>query len=263
MTVINSPPAGHYRFFPESTTLSWLDWFSAWAVLGLGSIASQDIFQRVNSARSEKAAIVSTYIAAVMYLAIAMLPLFIILAASLLFPEIREGDPQALLPQAVLQYAPLWLQIIFFGSILSAVMSTSSGALLAPASILAENLIKPHFKAAQNDRTFLWLTRFSVLGIALVALIFANLRANIYELVAESSIFGLVSLFIPMTFALYRKNNRPSGAMMAIILGIVSWALFNYVWTIPVNSLIPGMIGSIAGMVIGNQERVARWLPWE
>ncbi|MEZ4848430.1 MAG: hypothetical protein R3B93_07380 [Bacteroidia bacterium] len=61
---------------------------------------------------------------------------------------------------------------------------------------------------------------------------------------------------------MYKKNNRPSGAMMAIILGIVSWALFNYVWTIPVNSLIPGMIGSIAGMVIGNQERVAKWLPW-
>ncbi|MEZ4848429.1 MAG: hypothetical protein R3B93_07375 [Bacteroidia bacterium] len=58
MTVINSPPAGHYRFFPESTTLSWLDWFSAWAVLGLGSIGFRDIFQRANPAPSEKAAIV-------------------------------------------------------------------------------------------------------------------------------------------------------------------------------------------------------------
>ena len=261
--VLNSPPVGHYTFFPEANSIAWMDWLSAWAVLGLGSIASQDVFQRINSARSERAAVSSAYIGAGIYLVISMLPLFLILAANLLYPDLIQGDSQSVLPQAVLLHAPLWIQVLFFGSILSAVMSTCSGALLAPASILAENLIKPYFPGANKDKTFLWITRFSILFVALVALYMARANSNIFELVAESSIFGLVSLFVPMTFALYNKHNRPSGAMLAMIMGIGCWSIFNYVWILPINALIPGLIGSTTGMLIGNTEivgkRFSRW----
>jgi len=262
MAGYNSPPEGHYQFFPEATSLGWLDWFSAWAVLGLGSIASQDLFQRINSARSERAAVTSVYLGGVLYLVIAMLPLFIVLAASMLFPEIHQGDTQAVLPQAVLLHAPLWIQILFFGSILSAVMSTCSGALLAPASILAENLIKPYFPQAQEDKTFLWITRCSILFVAIIAFIMGSARSNIYELVAESSIFGLVSLFVPMTFALYAKNKRQTGALLSMFLGILSWISFHYIWPLPINALIPGLLGSILGMLIGNIDVVAKRFPW-
>lgn len=250
-SVLESPPPEHYRFFPDPGWKSWSDWIAAWAVLGLGSIASQDLFQRINSARSEKAAVASTFIGAGLYLLIALLPLFIVLAAAMLYPEIYQGDPQAVLPQAVLAYAPFWIQVLFFGSLLSAVMSTCSGALLAPASILSENLIKPHVKRPMNDRTFLWITRFSILFIALVAFGMALGKSNIFELVAESSIFGLVSLFIPLTAALYSRKTNAAGAILSMAFGLLTWIIFNYIYPLSIDAMFPGLLAGLTGLWLG------------
>ena len=249
--VLEAAPEGHFRFFPRADLHSWSEWLAAWAVLGLGSIASQDLFQRVNAARSEQAAISSVYIGAGLYLVFAMLPLFIVLAASQLFPEMVHDDAQKALPQAVLAYAPVWLQVLFFGSVLSAVMSTCSGALLAPASILAENLIKPLMKKPPSDMRFLWITRFSILGIGMVSLFMAMGRSNIYELVAESSIFGLVSLLVPMTLALYGGQKKQLSAILAMVIGIVVWFCVDKLLNVDIPAMFPGLLASIGGFYVG------------
>ena len=46
----------------------------------------------------------------------------------------------------VLENGNMFLQIMFFGALLSAILSTTSGAILAPATVIGENLIKPYFK---------------------------------------------------------------------------------------------------------------------
>ncbi|WP_373398856.1 hypothetical protein V8V91_03955 [Algoriphagus halophilus] len=48
-----------------------------------------------------------------------------------------------LLPTMILAHGGLPIQIVFFGALISAIMSTTSSGLLAPAAILSENLIKP------------------------------------------------------------------------------------------------------------------------
>jgi solute:Na+ symporter, SSS family len=115
---------------------------------------SQDIFQRVNSARSEKAAYYSSIAGAVIYSIFAFLPMFIIMAAKIVYPHHLTNDLQLTLPRVVLEYLPMPIKILFFGSVLSAIMSTASGAILAPASLASENILKPLFFAKASDHDF-------------------------------------------------------------------------------------------------------------
>ena len=72
-----------------------MDYLAAWCALGLGSLASQDIFQRANAARSESIAVRSTFVGASLYLVFAMLPLLLGLMVFQLNPEIVADNTPA------------------------------------------------------------------------------------------------------------------------------------------------------------------------
>lgn len=161
------------------------------------------------------------------------------------------GDTQLALPNMVLTHTSLPIQILFFGSLLSAIMSTTSSAILAPASIFSENLIKPLIKHRITDRQFLLLTRGCVLLFSISATVMACLRSNIYELVGESSILSLVSLFAPLTFGLYWKRASATGALCSMVFGMITWIIFElYETSWP--SMIPATIVSITLMIAGS-----------
>jgi SSS family transporter len=240
-----------FRFFPTFRLRDILLWLAAWSVLGLGSIPSQDVFQRVMSSGSEKIAVRSCFIASGMYLTIAAIPLFISLCAKHLYPHLAQGDTQLALPNMVLQHASLPIQILFFGSLLSAIMSTTSSAILAPAAIFSENLIKPLAKERFTDKQLLHITRISVLIFSCIATVMACLRSNIYELVGESSVLSLVSLFAPLVLGLYWKRANSTGALSAMILGTATWAIFEFIDT-DWPSLLPATLVSFVAMIGGS-----------
>jgi Na+/proline symporter len=226
-------------------------YLAAWAVLGLGSIPSQDVFQRAMSSRSAGVAVWSCYIAAGLYITIAMLPLFISLCIKQLYPEQIAGDTQLALPNMVLLHMSMPVQILFFGSLLSAIMSTTSSAILAPASILSENFVKPLTRHRVSDRQLLFITRVGVLIFSALATVMATLRTNIYELVGESSILSLVSLFAPLVFGLYWKRSSSGGALLSMVLGMLTWIIFEFYDT-GWPALVPATLVSIAAMVAGS-----------
>lgn len=239
------------KFFPSANLNEILAYIAAWSVLGLGSIPSQDVFQRSMSAKSADTAVWSFYIAALLYLTIALLPLFISLCTKYLYPNEVTGDTQLTLPKMVLEHTSLPIQMLFFGSLLSAIMSTTSAAILAPAAIFSENLIRPLIKHRLTDKQFLVLARMSVLLFAIAATIMACLRSNIYELVGESSILTLVSLFAPLTFGLYWKRASGTGALLSMVFGILSWIIFEF-YEITWPSQIPATLISIMAMIVGS-----------
>lgn len=250
-TVLSEAPTGTFRFFPKAELKEITAYMAAWFVLGLGSIPSQDVFQRTMSSGSAKTAMWSCYIAAFLYLTIAMLPLFISLCTKHLYPGALDGDTQLTLPNMVLAHTAMPIQILFFGSLLSAIMSTTSSAILAPASIFSENFVKPLSGNRLTDKQFLLLTKVSVLLFSALGTAMACMRSNIYELVGESSILSLVSLFIPLTMGIYWKRGTSLGALLSMVLGISSWLYFEY-FPLEIPSLIPAIAISCAGMVIGS-----------
>ena len=249
--VIESMPDENFRFLPRADLKEVVSYIAAWCVLGLGSIPSQDVFQRSMSSRSARTAVWSSYLAALLYLTIAMLPLFISLCIKHLYPNELFGDTQLALPNMVLRHTYLPIQILFFGSLLSAIMSTTSSAMLAPAAIFSENLVKPLFGHKFSDKQFLVLTKVSVLLFSVIATVMACMRSNIYELVGESSVLSLVSLFVPLVLGLYWKKASPAGAFFSMVLGMITWIIFEVLRT-DWPGLVPATIASAIGMIVGS-----------
>lgn len=249
--VLDSVPADTFRFLPPAEFKPVLGYIAAWSVLGLGSVPSQDVFQRAMSSRSVNVAVYACYLGAGLYLVFAMLPLFISLCTRHLYPDQLHGDAQLVLPRMVLNHTGMAVQVLFFGSLLSAIMSTTSSAILAPAAIVSENLVKPILQNRLTDRQLLFFTRTSVLAFSALGCVMAMLRSNIYELVGESSVLSLVSLFVPLTMGLYWKKANAAGAIVSMIAGMVGWIVFS-VWDIGVPSLIPATLISLVGMVSGS-----------
>ncbi len=201
------------------------------------------------SAKSERVAQYSSYLGALMYLAIGSLPLLIVLCAQQLYPDLGAGDPSTILPDMVMQHGNLFIQILFFGALLSAIMSTTSGAILAPATVLGENLVKPFFKDI-SDKKFLLIIRLSVVAVSAIAIAMAFSSQDIYELVASSSVLSLVSLFVPLTAGLYWKRANQAGANLSILLGTAGYIYAELTET-TTPPLFVGLLWSIAGMLIG------------
>jgi Na+/proline symporter len=249
--ILSKAPEGSFQFLPEAGFTSWINYFGAWIILGLGSIPSQDIYQRVMSSESEKVAVQSTYLAGGFYLTFGLLPLFIALGAKVLYPELYLENQQMLLPSMVLAHGGLPVQIIFFGALISAIMSTASSGLLAPSALISENLIRPLFKEKLKDKHLLWILRFSVLFVALLATYMASRDSNIYELVAGASILLLVSLFAPLTAGLYWKKASKTGAILSMFIGMGVYLICDNL-ELEIASHVFGLLASIFAMILGS-----------
>jgi SSS family transporter len=228
--MVASAPPNFFQFFPDPEPVKIIHWVAAWMTIGLGSVPQQDVFQRVMAAKNVRSSVWACYTSSFMYLTVAMLPLIICYCARMLYPELLEGDTQMIIPAMVLQHSGLAMQIFFFGALISAILSTCSGAMLAPATVIGENLAKPMFKNI-SDAQLLKIMRISLVGVALVTGMMALSRNNIFELVGESSAFSLVSLFVPLIAGLYWKKATGVGAIASMLAGLLVWLFAN--WTFP------------------------------
>ncbi len=257
--ILSQAPEESFQFFPDADAISWINYFGAWIILGLGSIPSQDIYQRVMSSKSEKVAVQSTYLAGGFYLTFGLLPLFIALGAKVLYPELYLENQQMLLPTMILAHGGLPIQIVFFGALISAIMSTTSSGLLAPAAIISENLIKPWFGERLKDKNLLWILRANIVFVAIIATLIATMESNIYDLVAGASILMLVSLFVPLTAGLYWKKASATGSLLAMIIGMISYLIADQLEP-QIGSHIIGLVFSILAMIIGSYSFPTRTL---
>lgn len=220
--LIDAAPKGFFKFVPDFTFKNYLEYIAAWITIGLGSIPQQDVFQRVMSAKSADIAVKATLLSSVMYVSVALLPMFIALCGHYLHLETPGVNNQMVIPNMVLLHMNVPLQIIFFGALVSAILSTTSSAIMAPATVLGENIIK-FFRPQITDQQLLKIIRIGIVAITVICIFMATTRESIFELVAESSAFSLVSLFVPLTAGLYWKNSNQAGCLLSMILGLAVW----------------------------------------
>ncbi|MCS6796173.1 MAG: sodium:solute symporter family protein [Raineya sp.] len=248
--VISQSPQKYFQLLPERNFADILAYISAWLTLGLGSIPSQDVLQRILASKSEKVAVQASFLSAWVYLLITAIPLLITLYARILYPELLAENSETLMPVLVKKIGGLGVQILFLGALLSAILSTASGAILAPATVLAENIFLPFIKN-KTDKTLLWLLRISVVIITLLSLILANLGESIFELASFAASSGLVTLVVPIWAALYLKQPSCLGALLAMFVGMAVWVILLIFpsETFPAN--LVGLMASMIGMLLG------------
>ncbi|CAG5073150.1 Osmoregulated proline transporter OpuE [Dyadobacter sp. CECT 9623] len=246
--LIDKAPPGFFRFYPDFTFKGSVEYFAAWITIGLGSIPQQDVFQRIMSAKSAKVSVQASLLSSFMYLTVALLPLFIGLCGQYLYPNTTE-DGQMIIPNMILRHMGLPLQILFFGALVSAILSTTSSAIMAPAVVLGENIFK-FFNPKLTDKELLRIIRIGIVVITAICITMALTRESIFELVAESSAFSLVSLFIPLAAGVYWKKTNELGCILSMIAGLIAWLVCSYFDT-EYPPLIYGLLASMAGMVLG------------
>ena len=255
--VLGAAGAERLRFLPEADLKSVLAWVSAVLVVMLGSVPQQDVLQRVMSARSERIAARATVLGGAIYFVIALLPIVLVSAALVIddgmVQRLAGEDSQLILPTLILDRTPLLVQALFFGALVSAILSTASGALLAPAVALAENVLRPLAKP-RDDRGVLRLMRASVALLAVAVTVMAlTSKQSIYQLVNESGKIVLVTSFVPLAAGIFWRRASARGAHASIAAGLVAWILME--WWAPEATLPPplaGFLASLAAMIGGS-----------
>ena len=277
-TVIShASEAGKLNLLPESTMAGWLGFFGALMTLGFGSIPQQDVYQRVMSANSASHARTGAVVGGLLYLLFAMFPIYLAYSAFIMEPDMvgkmisEGGDSQMVLPNLIMHNTPLIIQIVFFGALLSAIMSTASATLLAPATVFSENILG-QFTHKMGDQKKLMLIRISVLLFAACVTVYAlKSDLTIFQMVEDAYKVVLVGAFAPLAFGLYWKRASLNGARVSIILGVVVWRLFEWLDKVPEGASVAnwslighadmaavcppqlaGFLASVLGIIVGS-----------
>ncbi|MEN9337895.1 MAG: hypothetical protein RIQ41_209 [Candidatus Parcubacteria bacterium] len=245
-------PPGHWNIFPQTDSMvAWAVFVTALMTQGFGSIPQQDIYQRAMSARNEKESMWASILGGLLYFTVVMIPIAIGTIAAYLYPTLVESNSQLLIPTLISEHTSSFLQVLFFGALISAILSTASGALLAPATLLAENIIKPFFRN-MHDKLRMLIIQVGVCMVGFGGIFLAyNPDAHIYELVAGAYSVTLVAGFIPLAFGLYSSWANSFGAFVSIVSGIAFWQLADSVGTAFPPTFI-GFLASLGGMIIGS-----------
>ncbi len=269
--VAHAQAAGKLDFFPHGDYTQWVPFLGAWVTMMLGSIPQQDVFQRITSAKTERIAVSGSVLGGGLYFMFAFVPMFLAYSATLIdpavFSSLLDKDPQLILPTLILNHTPVFAQVIFFGALLSAIMSCSSATLLAPSVTFTENILKHFMLKNMTDRQFLLAMRIVLVGFGLLVLFVAmHAEVSIFRMVENAYKVTLVAAFVPLAFGLYWKRANNQGALLAIVLGLASWLLMEVfngdsVWPPQLIGLMMSICGMVAGSLLPNM--IGKPLPQE
>ena len=211
-------PPERFDFLHER---SWLDALNTLAVPIFSTIAAQELAARVLASRSPGVARGATAVAGVVYLGIGLVPVTIGLGAAAYIGADR--DHEQVLSLFAQQQLPLPLYILFLGALVSAILSTLSGALLVAGALAGHNLVKP-LMPGMSDASRLRADRIAVLVFGVVAYAIALSSDSVYELVQQSSALGSSGILVMMLFALWGgRFGGSASAYGALIAGTGVW----------------------------------------
>ncbi|MGI5455039.1 sodium:solute symporter [Streptomyces sp. CA-249302] len=183
-----------------------------------GMLIGQDIWQRVFTARSDRTARWGGTVAGTYCLAYALAGAVIGTAARVLYP--RLGSPDDAFATIVKDELPVGVRGLVLAAALAAVMSTSSGALIACATV-ANNDIWSRLRGkatsgdhdeVQGNRVFILIMGLGVIGTAITL-------NNVVEALTVAYNLLVGGLLVPILGGLLWKRGTVQGALAAVTVG--------------------------------------------
>ena len=145
-----------------------------------------------------------------------------------------------------------WITGVVLAAILAAVMSTLSCQLLVCSSALTEDLYKSFLRKNASQKELVWVGRFMVLAIAVLAIgLASNPDSKVLGLVAYAWA-GFGAAFGPLIIlSLFWKRMTLNGAIAGIIVGAVTVILWkNTMASTGLYEIIPGFIFSFISIIV-------------
>src|SRR5690625_5021135 len=136
--------------------------------------------------------------------------------------EPMDGDPNNLLPQVAAEYLPGLLVAVFFIMIIGSLSSTADSDLAAMSSIAMSDMYGQSLRGRgriPNPRTMLTIGRITMILATVAALVFANIRFNILDLlVFVGALWG--ALVFPVIASFYWKKVTNSAFTVSVLVAL-------------------------------------------
>lgn len=216
-------PEHSFNLIPyEHTPSNWLNYLRAWLIIAIGDVSSQSLIQRAFSAKNERVAQNSFYLAGLGYLFIGLIPVMLGLVAVITLPGLTE--PEQVIPLLAQKHLHPVLMAIFVGALLAAVMSSTDSALLASSTLLVTNLlpwIKPGL--VENDKQRLHALRIAIPILALIGMLVALKLQTVYNLIINANTVLLTAVTAPFILGIWWQKSNRYGALAAMAGGFLTW----------------------------------------
>jgi Na+/proline symporter len=144
---------------------------------------------------------------------------------------------------------------IFSGALLSALIATIDSILLAVSALMSRNFLIPVLKI-HSEKKKLMTSRLVVLGAGLVAYLLAAYSEGIYDLLETASSFGTAGILIITLVGLWSKFGDHWSALAALVVGLVTTPVAEYVFEARSPFLVSVLFAGIAYLVTGLSSRL-------
>lgn len=234
-------PEDTFRMIPaDHTPAIWLTYIRAWLIFGLADVTAQTLLQRAFSAKDERTAQNSFYLAGFGHLSLGMIPVTLGIIASVTMPGLT--DTESVIPQMAIAHLHPVAIAVFVGALLAAIMSSADSALLAASSVFSNNIL-PLFRPQATDRLRLFWTRAAIPLFGIIAIYVALEVQVVYDLILDANSVILVCVTVPFIVGVWWRRANRAGALASMAVGFLTWFLA-IVYT-------PHLPGDLLGLLTG------------
>ncbi|MFD8571482.1 sodium:solute symporter [Streptomyces sp. NPDC059639] len=217
-----------------------------------GMLIGQDIWQRVFTARNDKVARWGGTVSGVYCLLYAIGGAVIGTAAKVIYPK-GLGQADEAFAQIVKDELPVGVRGLVLAAALAAVMSTSSGALIACATVANNDIwkrlrgIRPD-TAPDSEHDEIKGNRIFILVLGIVAIITSIILNNVVEALTVAYNLLVAGLLVPILGGLIWKRGTGRGALAAVVVGGLS--VIGLMWKFGILANEPVYYGLSASLVV-------------
>ncbi|MDH5345086.1 MAG: hypothetical protein OEW59_04920 [Gammaproteobacteria bacterium] len=203
-------------FVPSGSYEELSGWVGLIVIGMFANIATQDLAQRMLAARSAAIAERAAVAAGILYIVFGSMPVVLGLAGDLL---LDDSIVQGVIPALAAQLLSPTIAVVFALTLTAAVTSSVDSGLLAPAAVIARNVIGPLIGERMHLIT---LTRICVVAVAAIAATMALSGTRAFELIQGSYSLTLPPLVV-LWAALYQEKTHPLPGALTLAFGIGFW----------------------------------------
>jgi SSS family solute:Na+ symporter len=211
---------------------------------GLGLLIGQDIWQRVFTARTPKVASAGGLISGTYCLVYGIAGALIGTAAKALYPDLASS--QDAFPVIVENLLPTGVRGLVLAAALSALMSTSSGALIACSTVTTSDLLAKFrgTSRAEDAEADVSRNRLTTLLLGILAIGIAMAVTDVLNALTIAYNVLVGGLAVAIIGALFWKRGTREGALASMIAGTVAVIAWMAIDGIAANSPIYWGLGT-------------------
>lgn len=210
-------------------------WLSVYFVMVLLKYNANWVFiQRFYSVKDEKASRKLGFFTAALFF---IFPIFFLLpaiAAIEILPDLP--DPEMAYVATAVKLFPAGLMGLMLAAMFSATMSSLNSEFNVMSGVLTNDIYKRLLKKDATETHYVWVARLNILLVGVIIMIgamYVGQLGGAFE--ANKLLTGLfaIPVAVPLIFGLILKKPRPLGAIITVVVGIITGLVLNIHQEIP------------------------------